>query len=123
MGERVSWLNRRIERSRQFAIWLPPLRWKQRTGLLLVVLILLIGITVSHQLTPVITFLALAVLVVCGQCNALSLPIIAGVLTATWLVTGAGSVATEGIRNIITTFGQTNDNIGANLIDASKFTP
>ena len=33
------------------------------------------------------------------------------------------TVATTGILEIIRTFGQTNDNIGANLIDASKFTP
>lgn len=119
----ISELDRRIDRSRTAALWLPPLRWKQRAGLLLVVLMLLVCITVSHQLTPVIVVLALAVLVVCGQCSAISLPVVAGVLTATWLVTGAGAVAADGIRNIVSTFGQTNDNFGANLIDASKFTP
>lgn len=118
-----SWLDRRILQSQEAATWLPPLRWQQRAGLLLVVMVLLVSINVSHQLTPVIMFLALAALVVCGQCSALSLPIIAGVLTAVWLVTGAGTVATDGIRNIISTLGQTNDNINANLIDASKFTP
>lgn len=121
--ERVAWLDQRITRSRDAAAWPPPLRWEQRVGLLLVAVLLLVCITVSHQLTPVIMVLALAALVVCGQCSALSLPVIAGVLTALWLVTGAGTVATTGILEIIRTFGQTNDNIGANLIDASKFTP
>lgn len=119
----IPWLDRRIIQSREAAVWLPSLRWQQRAGLLLIIVLLMVSINVSHQLTPAILFLALAVLVVCGQCSALSLPIIAGVMAALWLVTGAETVATIGIRNIISTLGQPNDNIGTNLIDASKFTP
>jgi hypothetical protein len=119
----IGWLDQRIERSRQAAAWLPPLRWEQRVGLLLVVVALLVSINVSHQLTPVIMVLALAMLVICGQCSALSLPLIAGILTAVWLATGASTVANDGFREIIRTLGQANENIGENLIDASKFTP
>lgn len=119
----IPWLDSRVIQSREAALWLPSLRWEQRAGLLLVVVVLMVSISVSHQLTPAILFLALAALVVSGQCSALSLPVIAGVLAAVWLVTGAESVATIGIREIISTFGQANDNIGTNLIDASKFTP
>ena len=56
-------LDRRILQSQEAATWLPPLRWQQRAGLLLVVMVLLVSINVSHQLTPVIMFLALAALI------------------------------------------------------------
>ncbi len=104
-------------------IALPSLAIAQRRGLLAIVLVLLAGIAVSHQLTPLVTILALFALVIVGQCSARGLPFIMTLMTAAWLVTGASGFAAFGITALIASIGRADQNITANLIDASLFSP
>lgn len=116
-------LDVRIAQARAMGNALPALSIGQQRGVLGIVLILLAAIAVSHQLTPILAIMALAALVILGLCRVISLPVIMGVFTAAWLVTAASTFAAEGLRDIVASFGQTDENVGANLIDASKFTP
>lgn len=116
-------LDRRAALFRAGGIALPPLATAQRRGLLAIVLVLLAGIAVSHQLTPLVTILALFALVIAGQCSARGLPFIMTLMTTAWLVTGASGFAAFGITEIIASIGRADQNISANLIDASLFTP
>lgn len=116
-------LDRRIARAQQAGNSLPAVSAEQRRGLLAVVILLLLTIVVSHQLTPVVTILGLAALVVFGVCGARGLPVIAALFTAAWLVTGGGGYAAIGIREIVNSFGRAGQNVNANLIDASQFSP
>jgi hypothetical protein len=116
-------LDRRIASAQAAGISLPAVSTSQRRGLLAIVLVLMAAIAVSHQLTPFATVLALVALVVFGQCSARGLPVLMALFAAGWLVTGASDIAAFGLREIIRTFGQANENFSANLIDASQFPP
>lgn len=115
--------DRRAERAGAASSALPDLSTVQRRGLLAMTLALLAAIAVSHQLTPIVTILALFALVLLGQCRAWGLPLVMLLFTAGWMATGASSFAAEGIREVLSTLGRANENIDSNLIDASLFTP
>lgn len=119
----AAWLDQRIGHADAEGIDLPPATVPQQRGLLLVAVLLMAGIAVTHQLTPGLAFIALAALVLFGRCRAYGLPVLMAIFTATWLVTGAGEFAAIGLKQILDSLGQTNENINANLIDASLFTP
>ena len=99
----------------------PALAPHQRRGLLAIAIVLMAAIAVSHQLTPIMTTIALGALVVSGRCRVWWLPVLMLLFTVAWFVTGASNYATEGLRQVIASFGQPRDNIDANLIDPSQF--
>ena len=117
----IAFLDCRIVTAQVAGSALAPTSAAQRRGLLAIVIVLLAAIAVSHQLTPLITILALAALVLFGQCAAGGLPLLMFLFSAMWLVTGASHFAAFGITAILNSFGQTNENISANLIDPSLF--
>lgn len=116
-------LDRRVEAAQAGGTALVSVSLKQRRGLLAMTIVLLAAIAVSHQLTPIVTIMALAALAIFGQCSARGLPLIMLLFTAGWLVTGASEYAAFGIREIVDSFGRANENFSANLIDASQFSP
>lgn len=116
-------LDGRIARAQAAGTSLPAVSATQRRGLLAIALLLLAAIVVSHQLTPAVAVLALAALVVLGLCGARGLPVIVALLTAAWLVTGGAGYAAIGIREIVSSLGRAEQNVSANLIDPSMFTP
>jgi hypothetical protein len=123
LGRLLAALDVRIARAQRAGTSLPDVSDSQRRGLLAIVLLLLAVIVVSHQLTPAVAVLSLAALVVFGLCGARGLPVIAALLTATWLVTGGAGFAAIGIRDIVASLGRAEQNVNANLIDPSQFTP
>lgn len=116
-------LDRRAERARDDDSSLPTLSDVGRQMLLAVTLVLLAAIAVSHQLTPLVTILALFALVMCGRCRVWWLPLVMLLFTAGWMATGASNFAAEGIREVVSTLGRADENVDSNLIDASLFTP
>lgn len=110
-----------VERGPANASTLPPVSDTQRRGLLSIVVLLLVVIAVSHQLTPVLGVLALTALVLFRRCRVRWLPAVAVLFTAAWLATGASDFAATGLREVVASFGQPESNIEANLIDPSQF--
>ena len=68
-----------------------PSTGHQRSGLVLVVVLLGGATIVSHQLTPIVLVLTLTVIVVMGRSWACRLPVVIGMLLLAWLATGASS--------------------------------
>jgi hypothetical protein len=119
----IACLDRRIITAQQAGATLAPPSAAQRRGLLAIVIVFLAAITVSHQLTPFVTILALAALVIFGQCTARGLPLLMFLFSTIWLVTGAADFAAFGIKTIVDSLGRTSENFSANLIDPSLFSP
>ena len=68
-----------------------PSTGRQRSGLLLVALLLGGATIVSHQLTPIVLVLSLSALVVVGRSWSTRLPVVLGLLVLAWLATGAST--------------------------------
>jgi hypothetical protein len=98
----------------------PPL---QRTGLMMIVIVLFAVIVSSHQLTPFMTLLATAVLVLVQRCRARSLPILMASLTMTWIVYMAVAFLRGNLYWIVESFGQAEKNANSTLINLSQVSP
>jgi hypothetical protein len=61
------------------------LRPAQRAGLMAIVIVLLAAIVPSHQLTPFMAFMSIALLVAFNRCSARLLPVLVVVLIAAWM--------------------------------------
>lgn len=119
----AGWLDQRIGNANAEGMALRQTTIPQQRGLLLLAVLLMAGIAITHQLTPALAVIALAALVLSGRCRAYGLPVLMAVFSATWLVTGAADFAAIGLQQILDSLGRTNENINANLIDSSLFTP
>jgi hypothetical protein len=119
----IAFLDCRISTAQYSGAALAATTAPQRRSLLALVIVLLAAIAVSHQLTPLITILALAALVISGQCAARGLPLLMFLFSTLWLVTGASHFAAFGIKTILDSLGHTEENFSANLIDPSLFGP
>ncbi len=95
----------------------------QRVGLMMIVILLFVIVASSHQLTPFMTILALAALVVFQGCNARSLPILMIVLAVIWIVYPAVAFMNDVIESTVEAFGQLADNLDSNLIDLALASP
>jgi hypothetical protein len=95
----------------------------QRAGLIAIIVLLLVVIASSHQLTPLMTISALAALVVFQRCKARGLPILAIILMLTWIIYGAVVFLNGELPSIIESIGQLTDNVDSNLIDLSQVSP
>jgi hypothetical protein len=92
----------------------------QLAGLLAIVVLLMITVVTSHQLTPIMMICALTALVAFRRSSARSLPILAIVLTVTWLFYFATPFLIDNLYSMTETIGQFLDNVDSNLIDTSR---
>ncbi len=95
----------------------------QRAGLVAVIIILFIVVVASHQLTPFAALLAVGVLVVFNRSTLRGLPILMGVMTATWIsfmtvafLSGHFYYLTEGV-------GQVSATVTANVANRLQGSP
>jgi hypothetical protein len=96
---------------------LPPREagvWERTVLLLLLVLIFILA-TASHQLTPFLLLIAAAGLVVLGLCTARGLPIIGGVIFAGWVSFMAVGYWAGHADEIFGGVGQIGSNLGASV--------
>lgn len=111
---------RRSNRGQLLTTDSPPLN-----RLTIVTIVILLGGTIasSHQITPFMTIMALAALVIFQRIKERSLPIIMIVLTFGWLMFGATAFMRHEVTEIITSFGQITENVDSNLRDTSEASP
>ena len=95
----------------------------QMVGLLGLVILLLVGIVSSHQLTPFMVLLGLAALVALRRCTAAGLPLLLGVLTAAWIVFMASGFLSANLYWVIESIGQLGQNARSTLIDLERVSP
>ncbi|MDQ6726857.1 MAG: hypothetical protein M3066_11920 [Actinomycetota bacterium] len=94
----------------------------QRLGLLAVALLLLVTIVASHQLTPFMTLGAVTALVLWRRCTVRTLPMLMGLLIAAWLIFVAASFLRGDLRDLITSFGS-SDNASSGLVTMAHASP
>lgn len=81
------------------------------------VLVALVALVVSHQITPMILVVALAVLAVLGALRASSLPIVAAVIFVTWFSFGADDFWVGHLAELIDGLGQVSGSMQAGVAD------
>lgn len=97
------------------------LRWlylgrRGRVAVSLAAIAIVAAIIVTHQLTPVTVIVALGGLVVLGYVRPRTLPLLAGVLTVAWLITGAASFVTANTDEL-SGVGDVSTNVSGTLVD------
>lgn len=99
------------------------LKQNRRAGLIVIIILMFSVIVSSHQLTPWVIIVGISVLVVFHRSNTRSMPILMGVMTATWVIFMA-TVSFEGyIPMIIQSIFRPFDNIDAGLYDLQVASP
>jgi hypothetical protein len=76
-------------------------------------------VATSHPLTPIVLTAALVGLALFGVLRVWTLPLLMGVLTMGWLVTGARTYWFENTRSIFKGFGSFSTNLSSNLVQLS----
>ncbi len=94
-----------------------------RVLLMGIVIILLVAIASTHQLTPLMMTSALAGLVIFRCLRSRSLPVLMGVLTTTWILYVAVGFFNGNLAPIVKGFGELGSNLRSNLIDLSAVSP
>lgn len=92
----------------------------QRVGLMLIVIIIFLVMTTSHQLTPFMTIAAVTVLVVFRRCQARWLPVLMTLVLAVWILYAAEAFLLDRLEFIFSSVGQFASNLDANLIDVTQ---
>jgi hypothetical protein len=82
---------------------------------ILLFMLFVTAIAVSHQLTPIMLFIAVTGLVVLRQTRGWYLPVIASVVPVAWALTAARSYAVPGFFDLLSTFGQPVQNADETL--------
>ncbi|WP_159083807.1 hypothetical protein [Nocardioides terrigena] len=88
----------------------------RRVGLCAVVLLLLVSIVSTHQLTPVITLLVLTALVVLRQTSLRVLPSFLGVVLGAWVLYVAEPFTRTELREALSEVGTVGSNLESTLI-------
>ena len=83
---------------------------------LLILVGLFVTLAASHQLTPFVTILSLAVLSIFTRQRAVALPLLLTVITLSWVVYGAAPFFGDVFRELFESLGKLSDNIDGNLI-------
>jgi len=117
------WLEALIERYHGYyqparELSLEPTR-QQSLGLGIIVLLLILAIVSSHQLTPFIALSALFVLVLFNYCGWRSLPLIMLLMIVVWLNLPARTYVYANLKELYETLGKPGFNIGSNLANLS----
>ena len=94
----------------------PELSAARRVGLCAVVLLLLVSIASTHQLTPVVTVLTLAALVVFRQTSVRSLPVFMATVVSAWVLYVAEPFTRTALREALGEIGTVSSNVESTLI-------
>lgn len=94
----------------------PDLSAARRVGLCAVVLLLVVSIASTHQLTPVITVLTLSALVVFRQTSVWSLPFFMAVVVSAWVLYVAEPFTSTALREALGEVGTVSANLESTLI-------
>ncbi len=89
----------------------------QRIALLVIIIVLFTSIVSSHQLTPFMTLLAVAGLVVFQRCRVYNLPLLMIVITVTWFVDMAVAFLNGNLYWIVQSIGSMDANANSTLIN------
>ncbi|MGN7225792.1 hypothetical protein ACTHQW_05545 [Dietzia maris] len=81
------------------------------------VLVSLVAMVISHQITPMILVVALAVLALLGALRASSLPVVAAVIFVTWFSFGADDFWVGHLAELIDDLGQVGGSVQAGVSD------
>ncbi|MGN6754316.1 MAG: glycosyltransferase family 2 protein [Intrasporangium sp.] len=92
----------------------------QRRALLAVVVLLMLAVASSHQLTPFMLLSALCLLVLGRQTGPAWLPAVLGVVTVAWMVTMGRTFLDQNLYWIIESIGHPGANAQAGLVDLSR---
>lgn len=95
----------------------------QRVALMGIIILMFVVIVFTHQLTPFITIICVAALVVFQRCNARSLPILMAVLLMIWITYMAIAAVKNYAPGIIQSMFQISDNIDAGLFNIKGASP
>ncbi len=100
---------------------LRPLRFQpwRRAGVLTVIVVLVVAIATSHQLTPLMLIIALTALVLFRRCSERCLPLVALVLTVGWILVAARGFLSSNFSSIAASLGHPEANAQANLLNLS----
>lgn len=116
--------------SHRFAAWLqgyehPALSSTpaQRAGLVSILILLLVAMVASHQLTPFAALAGLCALVFFNRCTARTLPLLLAILVATWVLYMAAPYLWGHIQHIAGPVGSVGTNIEANLGERFRGSP
>ncbi len=127
---RVPGVRALINRSRLIAAWLgaegvphPAGTPLQRVGLLLIVILLFITITASHPLTPFFVLLAVTLLVVFDRIALRGLPLIMGMILATWITYMTAAFLSGHLDMVIGAFGQVGNIVSSNVTERLDGSP
>jgi GT2 family glycosyltransferase len=97
-----------------------PLR---RAGILITLVVLVVAIATSHQLTPLMLIAAFTALVIFRRCSERSLPVVTVVLTVGWILLAARGFLSTNFSSIAASFGRPDSNAQANLLNLSHASP
>jgi hypothetical protein len=130
----LDWARSRIRRLDRGVRWatgylsgverpIEPLAPWQRAGLVTFIIITLIAMVPSHQLTPFALLAAISALVVVNRMSTLTLPILLFVLIATWVFFGATAYISGHIGHVAGPVGSVGTNVDANLTARLRGSP
>ena len=89
---------------------------RQRAGVMVLVVFLLAAIASSHQLTPFMTIISLSALVVFQRSNARMLPILALVISFTWLIYGASVYMGAEVSDLVASMLEVQETLDTGFI-------
>ena len=95
----------------------------QRVALLCIILLILMAMVSSHQLTPFFTLSAIIALVLFDRCTVRTLPLILGVMLVTWIFYMATPYVQGHIEQIISPVGAVTVNLDENLTQRFRGSP
>lgn len=93
---------------------------RTRIGLLLMIVLFMVAIASTHQLTPFMTTLSLTAMVVSLRCGARNLPLWMAQITLFWIGFVAHSYFFENFQSALSTFGALLANVDSTLIDLGE---
>jgi aminoglycoside phosphotransferase len=96
---------------------------RQRTVMMISLILILIAIASSHQLTPLMTISALSLLVLFQMISPRYLPVLMVVFTVGWVLFLAVGFLEGNLYWVVTSFGALFHNFNANLIDLKVASP
>jgi hypothetical protein len=92
----------------------------QRVGLMMIVILIFVVMTSSHQLTPFMTISTVALLVIFRRSTTRRLPVLMIIVLALWFLYGAEFFLLDRLSTIFSSVGQFASNVDANLINVTQ---
>ncbi|MGZ0145909.1 glycosyltransferase [Kribbella sp. WER1] len=102
---------------------LGPTAKRQRLGFLGIVLLLMVAIASSHQLTPFMLLSALSMLVLIRKIRPFVLPIALAAITVVWISSMAGAFLGQNLYWIVESIGRPASNTQTTFVDLSQAGP